>query len=125
MGHPVQSKKLDEKSVERKRGVFGSFYVTAKAVTHKAHSTTVAENAPRAVGAARERLLARLKPCPDAVKSVPPFEKRGDGAPGTKQRLDEKSVERKRGIFSSVYVTAEAVTHKAQIPLGWLDPRLG
>jgi len=63
--------------------------------------------------AARERLLARLKPCPDAVKSVPPFEKRGDGAPGTKQRLDEKSVERKRGVFGSFYVTAKAVTHKA------------
>jgi len=56
MGHPVQSKRLGEKSVERKRGVFGSVYVTAKAVTHKAHSATVAEKAPRVV-AHRVRFL--------------------------------------------------------------------
>ena len=37
MGHPAQNKRLDEKSVERKRGVFGTVYVTAKAVTYKDH----------------------------------------------------------------------------------------
>ena len=44
---PQQSKRLDEKSVERKRGHSAVFMSRLK-VTHKAHSTTVAENAPRA-----------------------------------------------------------------------------